>query len=151
MEATGVMPWGSMIGAAAGVLKAGIAADADAPAPNQTASGRSTGGFGEGRASSGATGGAYGGAYSQSYIDGSNWIVNTGGGTMHAADIKSGTAGGFAPAQSMAAPQNPFLGIAPTMAGPSLGQAMASGVNNAGSGHFLLIGLALLAYVLLHK
>lgn len=166
------MTLSALINAGSNIL--GKAASSPAPVvPRQDASGYAQGGMSDGRNAGGSTGGATGGAtggvsggiFSQANVDGSNWNVVTGGGSIHADGQKSGGNGGVTPsmdfpkvfnpfqAQNPFNAQSPFQAVGQTLgnAGDLSGRQISQGLASASSGTYLLIGLGLLAVVLVMK
>lgn len=133
---------GSLIGGGLNLLGSIFKPSGNGGGPlSQRADGSAYGGMVDTKNSGGATGGAYGGAFSFGGVDGSNWNVSTSGANNSLGGGKSGSNSQI-PSLNAPATQNPFQGITGTMAGSNGGTS---------SGHYLLIGLAVLAYVILHK
>jgi hypothetical protein len=147
------MPWSDFINA---VGKVANTAAAPMQVPTSRLDGYSLGGMlggspntmGSG-ATGGATGGAYGGAFSQSYIDGSNWVVSTGGSKATGTGTSGGN-GGLSPTQTSTqggvTPQSPFSFLSPVG-----GIQPTGGGGGSGNGTLILIGLAALAVYILRK
>lgn len=140
---------GAMMQGASGILK-NLQPTAPPSSPMR-ADGYALGGTGTGASDgtatgtsySGAQGAAYGGAYSQANVDGSNWVVSTGLSNARG-EGRSGQNGGLVPTANYQVPQSPFL---QPMA--ALGAKAADSMQSSGA--MLLVGLAVLIFVVMKK
>jgi hypothetical protein len=132
----------SLLSSGSSLIKAlGGGGPASAPPPPQRADGYAIGGMLEtaspNSSSSGTTGGAYGGAFSQANVDGSNWTVSTGLSQAKGGGSSGGN-GGLSP-------------ILTSSQGGVTPQSMNIPSGALGSGNLMLIGLAVLAYLIVKR